>query len=208
MKLSFSLNPKSNPKPRYNLEEEKLSDTKREYITEFDPTKPIDDDKRPKIIIPPLENSWKCTNKMKNLESLAKASATDDPESRFELEATPPTTAEVRDQGFKYGLTLRKKEDDDQDDVVMVDANGGSIENIMLNKFKEDMEKLPEDRGIDEFIDCPVEGYGEALLAGYGWKKGQGIGKNAKEDVQVVQYAKRAGREGLGYEPEINHLKI
>ncbi|KAI3841321.1 hypothetical protein MKW98_007802 [Papaver atlanticum] len=166
MKLSFSLNSKSNPKPRYNLEEEKSSDTKREYITEFDPTKPIDDDKRPKIIIPPLENSWKCTNKMKNLESLTKASATDDPESRFE--AAAPTTAEVGDQGFKYGLTLRKKEDDVQEDVVMVDANGGSIESLMLNKFKEDMEKLPEDRGINEFIDCPVEGYGEALLAGYG----------------------------------------
>ncbi|RZC56711.1 hypothetical protein C5167_015565 [Papaver somniferum] len=143
---------------------------------------------------------------MKNLQSLTKASATDDPESRFE--AAPPTTAEVGDQGFKYGLTLRKKEDDDREDVVMVDANGGGIENLMMNKFKEDMEKLPEDRGIDEFIDCLVEGYGEALLAGYGWKKGQGIGKNAKEDVQVVQYVKRAGREGLGYEPEINHLKI
>ncbi|KAI3989027.1 hypothetical protein MKX01_033063 [Papaver californicum] len=212
MKLSFSLNSKSNPKPRFNQEVEKSNNTRHEFVTEFDPRKPIDD-KRNKIIIPPLENSWKRTNKMKNLESLTKPSATDDPESRFELEAAP-TTAEVGDQGFKYGLTLRKKEDDENDDG-MVEDNGAksgvvvtsSVENLMLKKYKEDMENLPEDRGFDEFIDCPVEGYGEALLAGYGWKKGQGIGKNAKEDVQVVQYVRRAGREGLGYEPEINDKK-
>ncbi|MCL7027567.1 hypothetical protein MKW94_006865 [Papaver nudicaule] len=209
MKLSFSLNSKSNPKPRFNLEEGKSNDTTtHQYVTEFDPSKPIDDN-RNKIIIPPLANSWKRTNKMKNLELLTKAKPTDDPESRFELEAAP-TTAEVGDQGFKYGLTLRKKEDEEDGDSVMVEDGvvvTSSIENLMLKKYKEDMENLPEDRGFDEFIDCPVEGYGEALLSGYGWKKGQGIGKNAKEDVQVVQYVRRAGREGLGYEPEINDKK-
>ncbi|RZC59821.1 hypothetical protein C5167_007119 [Papaver somniferum] len=87
----------------FNQEEEKSKDTRHEYVTEFDQTKPIDDHKRPKIITPPLQNSWKFTNKMSNLQSLAaKAySATDDPETRFVLEAAPPTTA--ADQGFRVG---------------------------------------------------------------------------------------------------------
>ncbi|MCL7050098.1 hypothetical protein MKW94_025809 [Papaver nudicaule] len=188
MKLSFSLPSKSNPKHRLiHHEEEKLNDTRHDYITEFDPTKPIEV-KPPKVIIPPLENSWKFANKMSNLVSIAKASAaTDDPESRFELEAAP-TTPQGGDQGFKYGLTLRNEKVDDR--------NGGksgvfvtrSIKNLMLNKNKEN---LTESRGFnDEPIDCPVEGYAEALLAGYGWKKGQGIGKNAKEEVLVAPKGK------------------
>ncbi|MCL7032208.1 hypothetical protein MKW94_006008 [Papaver nudicaule] len=185
-------------------EEEKSNDTRHEYGTEFDPTEHTDD-KQPKTIIPPLQNSWKLTNSWCNLESITQASAAEDLESRFEI----VETAEIGDQDFKDGLNVIKKEDDDNNDV-MAGGNGGKsgvvvtnsaedMENLMIKKFKEDMEKLPEDRGLDEFIDCPVEGYGDALLAGYGWKKGLGIGKNRKEVVQVAQHVNRPGREGLGY---------
>ncbi|KAI3881060.1 hypothetical protein MKW92_050612 [Papaver armeniacum] len=188
MKLSFSLNSKSNPKPRFFNQEEKSKDTRHEYVTEFDQTKPADDHKRSKIITPPLQNSWKFTNKMSNLQSLATKSysATDDPGTRFELEVAPPTTA--ADQGFKYGLTLRKMNGNEVHDNAGKSRVVVSSSSINVN--------FPEDR-----VDFP---YAEALLAGYGWKKGQGIGKNAKEEVQVVQYVGRVGRQGLGYEPHGN----
>ncbi|KAI3884369.1 hypothetical protein MKW92_039526 [Papaver armeniacum] len=172
MKLSFALNSKSNPKPRFvNQEEEKSKDARHEYVTEFDQTKPVDDHKRPKIITRPLQNSWKFTNKMSNLQSLAKKSysATDDPETRFELEAAAPTTD--ADQGFKYGLTLRRKDGNEVHD------NAGKSRVVVSSSSINVI--LPEDRG-------------------------QGIGKNAKEEVQVVQYVGWTGRLGLGYEPHGN----
>lgn len=69
----------------------------------------------------------------------------------------------------------------------------------MLQKLKDDLLRLPEDQGFDEFKDVPVEGFGAALLAGYGWKEGMGIGKNAKEDVKVFEIKKRSAKEGLGF---------
>lgn len=69
----------------------------------------------------------------------------------------------------------------------------------MMQKFKEDMERLPEDQGFDEFKDVSVDGFGAALLGGYGWKEGMGIGKNAKEDVKVVEVKRRTAKEGLGF---------
>lgn len=70
---------------------------------------------------------------------------------------------------------------------------------MLLQKLKDDLNSLPEDRGFEEFKDVPVEGFGAALLAGYGWSEGMGIGKNAKEDVKVVQYERRTAKEGLGF---------
>lgn len=52
---------------------------------------------------------------------------------------------------------------------------------------------------MEEFEDMAVENFASALLKGYGWVEGRGIGKNAKEDVKVVEYTKRTGKEGLGF---------
>ncbi|XP_061357217.1 protein MOS2-like [Gastrolobium bilobum] len=82
-----------------------------------------------------------------------------------------------------YGLNLRR-----------VRAEAAS-----LQKLKDDLKRLPDDQGFDEFKDVPVEGFGAALLAGYGWSPGMGIGKNAKEDVKVVQFERRTTKEGLGF---------
>lgn len=69
----------------------------------------------------------------------------------------------------------------------------------MVKKLREDLDKLPEDRGFEEFDDVPVEGFGAALLKGYGWYEGRGIGRNHKEDVKIVEFDRRAGKEGLGF---------
>jgi G patch domain and KOW motifs-containing protein len=72
----------------------------------------------------------------------------------------------------------------------------------MLQRYKEDMATLPEHRGLEEYLDVPVEGFGAALLAGYGWSEGKGIGRNNKTgDTKVVNYDRRAGTQGLGYNP-------
>ncbi|KAL6008128.1 hypothetical protein ACLOJK_033634 [Asimina triloba] len=55
-------------------------------------------------------------------------------------------------------------------------------------KYKADMARVPEDRSFVEFDDVPVEGFGTALLADYGWKEAMGIGRSHKEDVKIVQY--------------------
>uniref|UniRef100_N1QTB0 Uncharacterized protein n=1 Tax=Aegilops tauschii TaxID=37682 RepID=N1QTB0_AEGTA len=74
--------------------------------------------------------------------------------------------------------------------------DGGSSGDLMLRRYKEDMASLPDHRGIDEFEEVPVEGFGAALLAGYGWSEGKGLGRNNKEDTKVVEYNRRAATAG------------
>lgn len=105
-----------------------------------------------------------------------------------------------------YGLNIR------QEPV----ADGGfpapdRRENMLdweLRRLREDLEKLPEDAGMDDFADVPVEGFGLALLSGYGWKEGMGIGRNAKEDVKVSEVMKRTGRGGLGFTEEFSENRV
>ncbi|XP_031110617.1 protein MOS2-like [Ipomoea triloba] len=74
----------------------------------------------------------------------------------------------------------------------------------MLHKLKEDLMRL-----LDEFTDMPVEGFGAALLKGYGWSEGRGIGCNAKEDVKVRKYKRWSAKEGIGFTAELpNDTKV
>ncbi|KAM5585704.1 protein MOS2 [Rosa sericea] len=86
-----------------------------------------------------------------------------------------------------YGLNLRQRPESEE---------------AVVQKLKEELKVLPEIRGMEEFDENPVEGFGAALLAGYGWQPGRGIGKNAKEDVGVVEVRPNVGRQGLGFRPE------
>lgn len=97
---------------------------------------------------------------------------------------------------MSYGLNLRKSEFNPTSNPSTLSSNGADP---LLNKLREDLKRLPEDVGLDEFNDMPVEGFGRALMAGYGWVEGRGIGRNAKEDVKVVEYSKRTAKEGLGF---------
>ncbi|CAH1432549.1 unnamed protein product [Lactuca virosa] len=66
----------------------------------------------------------------------------------------------------------------------------------MLNKLRNDQERLTEDSEMEEFEDMSMEDFASDLLKGYVWIEGRGIGKNAREDVKVVEYTKRTGKEG------------
>jgi G patch domain/KOW motif-containing protein len=72
----------------------------------------------------------------------------------------------------------------------------------MLRQFKQDMAILPDIQGMDEYEEVPVQGFGAALLAGYGWKEGHTIGKNkTKGDAKVVERVRRFGTHGIGFKP-------
>lgn len=217
MKLSFSVqsksNSKSNPVRPSNRFDSATTDTKdgnfnaREYVREFDASKSSSDPSKSAMVIPPIENEWdigRSHKRMKNLDlPITESNGT---EVGFELD-----TSTVVEPGsdVSYGLNLRqtKKNDRDGDKPAAGSGGGGdherlrpvSLDSVVLQKFKDDMKRLPDDRGFDEFKDVAVEGFGAALLAGYGWREGMGIGKNAKEDVKVVQYERRTAKEGLGF---------
>ncbi|KAJ8526645.1 hypothetical protein K7X08_029122 [Anisodus acutangulus] len=96
--------------------------------------------------------------------------------------------------GISYGLNVRQSENPNPN------TNHKQLIDPMLHKFKEDLKRLPDHNGIDEYTDMPVEGFGAALLKGYGWVEGRGIGRNAKEDVKVVEYKRWTAKEGIGFE--------
>ncbi|KAG4147953.1 hypothetical protein ERO13_D05G255680v2 [Gossypium hirsutum] len=201
MKLSFSLPSKSKPTqkvpiPKPSTAQDDLNP--KEFVTEFDPSKTLPDpNSKPSYVIPPKQNEWRPYKKMKNLDLPLQSDASRD--LQFELDSSSHNPNP--DSAISYGLNLRNnsstKGEADNKDVTP--GSAASVETLLLQSFKEDLKKLPEDRGFEEFEDVPVEGFGKALLAGYGWVEGRGIGKNAKEDVKVKQYERRTDKEGLGF---------
>lgn len=92
-----------------------------------------------------------------------------------------------------YGLNLRARGEKEK------------LADFELRKLKEDLRNLPDaPEEMNEFEDVPVEGFGLALLSGYGWKEGCGVGRNSKEDVKVREVTKKVGRGGLGFSGEVS----
>lgn len=226
MKLSFSLPPKqasrTNIRSSQNFSEDDTGKDSgktatHEYVTEFDPSRKTPSHNVPKMIIPPKQNEWRRPEKkMKNLELPLHSRA--DPELCFEVEA-PSMAGEPSDAGMSFGLNLRqtpaedggvvtssvKRSSDGAHDII---TNGSKrsapgVEGTLLQKLKDELQTMPEDVGLEEFNDVPVEGFGAALLAGYGWSEGQGIGRNAKADVKVYEIKKKTAKEGLGFITEV-----
>ncbi|KAF2557757.1 hypothetical protein F2Q68_00016313 [Brassica cretica] len=188
MKLSFSLPSKS--KPKVTAAAAVDDGTSKEFVTEFDPSKTLADS-TPKHVIPPIENTWRPHKKMKNLDLPLQSGNTG---SGLEFEAEVPLTDS--EENITYGLKLRQKAKDDEEE----DRNLAPIEQLMMQSLRKDLESLADDPTLEDFESVPVEGFGAALMAGYGWKPGKGIGKNAKEDVQIKEYKRWTAKEGLGFD--------
>ncbi|WCJ31013.1 D111/G-patch domain-containing protein [Euphorbia peplus] len=205
MKLSFSIPSKSNPKPKSDTLPQN-NGLQRHFVTEFDASTTLATSNRT-IIIPPKENEWHPHKRMKNIDLLPSLQSDNDG-LRFES-ATIPEDAD--DGTITYGLNLRDQSnpdgDDDAQEGVKSQQKHESTENMLLEKLRYDLDRLPDDRGFAEFEDVPVDGFGAALLAGYGWFEGRGIGKNAKGDVKVKEYHKRADKEGLGFVASASNTK-
>ncbi|KAL8226958.1 hypothetical protein R6Q57_016790 [Mikania cordata] len=197
MKLSFSLSSSKPSKPTLKpSQDQPSSSAKKEFLTEFDPLKTLNDlsSKNPDVIAP-IANEWRPQKKMRNIVLPDKSEV---PNLEFEV---VNTTVEPIDPNISYGLNLRSKKDIGTDSKPKDDRfqSASSIDRLMLDKLRNDLVSLPEDRGMDEFEDMPVENFAAALLKGYGWKEGKGVGKNAKEDVKVFEFKNRNGKEGLGF---------
>ncbi|XP_071697896.1 protein MOS2-like [Rutidosis leptorrhynchoides] len=200
MKLSFAVSSSKPPKP--SLKSSSLnqsSSIQKQFVTEFDPSKPVPDpNSKNTYVIAPKSNEWQPHKKLKNIDLPVKS---DDPNLQFEVANSSIESTD--DPNITYGLNIRTKKDSDSDHGSKPNVDRvksySSIEDLMLNKFRNDIDRLPEDNGFDEFKDVAVEDFASALLRGYGWVEGRGIGKNAKEDVKVVEYTKRTGKEGLGF---------
>ncbi|KAG0551895.1 hypothetical protein BDA96_01G462600 [Sorghum bicolor] len=75
---------------------------------------------------------------------------------------------------------------------VVDTAAGDTSSSTHYGLTRRDADDDASDRGTDEFPDMPVEGFGAAILAGYGLIVAKG------EDTKV---AHRGARQGLGYNP-------
>ncbi|KAF5819091.1 putative G-patch domain-containing protein [Helianthus annuus] len=197
MKLSFSLSSSKPPKPSINPPQNhhQTTTTTKEFVTEFDPSQTLTTAKTPDSIAP-IANEWKPHKKVKLLNLPDKS---EDPNLQFE---TVNSTVEEIDPNISYGLNIRAKKGSESDlrpKGERSESGSSSIDRLMLDKLRRDLDSLPEHRGMEEFEDMPVEGFGLALLKGYGWEEGRGVGKNAKEDVKVFEITKRTGKEGIGF---------
>ncbi|KAG2680529.1 hypothetical protein I3843_11G103300 [Carya illinoinensis] len=210
--MKFSLQSKSSSKPpkpikpsQNNFDDSKDNSNDREdskrlqYITQFDASETLTRKKESKNhVIAPIPNEWRPPKRMKNLELPITSQSDGSGALSFELDSGT-YSVDAHDSKISYGLNLRQKSDSNDDDNDRSRSDPVPVETMLLEKLKNDLERLPEHRGMEEFDDVPVEGFGAALLAGYGWYEGRGIGKNPKGDVKVVQYEKRTDKQGLGF---------
>ncbi|XP_011018394.1 PREDICTED: protein MOS2-like [Populus euphratica] len=183
MKLSFSIPSNSNSKKPVSDKDEGQSDDSntKQYVTEFDPTETLQSTRTP--IIKPIQNEYQPHKKLKSTDLLLHPDPSTD--LRFELQTFSPDP-------MSFGLNLRQP-------TATSLTKEARVEDVMLEKLRYDLKRLPEDRGFEEFEEMPVEDFAKALLKGYGWHEGRGVGKNAKEDVKIKQYTKRTYKEGLGF---------
>ncbi|CAN8290151.1 unnamed protein product [Cochlearia groenlandica] len=208
MKLSFSLPSKSKPKITATAVED--GSTSKEFVTEFDPSKTLTDS-IPKHVIAPIENTWRPHKKMKNLDLPLQSTNTG---SGLEFEPEAPLPDSSNGSGnVTYGLNLRQRAKDDSAASAASDADGDRkmitpVEQLMLQSLRKDLESLADEPTLDDFESVPVEGFGAALMAGYGWIPGKGIGKNAKEDVKIKEYKKWTAKEGLGFDTDRSKVVV
>ncbi|XP_010448489.1 PREDICTED: protein MOS2-like [Camelina sativa] len=193
MKLSFSIPSKPKSKSgsgsgsRIRLNSDKKDGVDegnhKEFVTEFDPSETLTHTK-PKYVIPPIEDRRR--RPYKNIDLPLQSASTSG--LQFEVEVVVPS---VSNNNTSYGLNLRQKPD--------VASKTEPVEQLLLKSMRKDLASLPDAPELEDFENFPVDGFGEALLAGYGWKPGQGIGLKAKEDVKIVEYKKWSGNEGFGF---------
>ncbi|CAI9095303.1 OLC1v1031224C1 [Oldenlandia corymbosa var. corymbosa] len=188
-KVSFSI---SKPQPTAktppssasggNIEEESS-----EFITVFDASEGLPSLRQQIRIIPPNPNEWAPSNYY---------SATGNAQSS----SAGPSVENGIANALKYGLNLGNN----GDARAGLNPAKSTVSDPSLIKLREDLERRPEINGFDEFEQMPVEEFGRALLAGYGWVEGMGIGRNAKEDAKVAECKNWTSRQGLGFSPTPN----
>ncbi|XP_076957898.1 protein MOS2-like [Bidens hawaiensis] len=181
-KLSFSFSSSTPAKPTLNIlldqssSSSSSSSAKKAFVTGAN-------------VIIPLANEWAPQKKAKNTNV----------SNKYEV-ANIPTVIPIN-PSISNDLNIRSKKDFKRNSQRKVDRyhSNSSTERLILEKLRNDLDNLLDHRGMDEYEDMPVENFAAALLKGYGWHEGRGVGKNAKEDVGLFEINQRNGREGLGF---------
>lgn len=201
MSFSFSINakPQSNRLKKPSVAQTDSSTIS--YVKEFrsDEAPPPPESKIKPIA--PIPNAWRPNKKLKNLPNLPQISQSNGEDAAVQFELDPGSNPEPCDSSMGYGLNIRQPSAAGSD--VPTGDRSETISDMELRILREDLVKLPDGPGLDEFEDVPVEGFGAALLSGYGWKEGRGIGRNAKEDVTIAEVTRKRGRGGLGFTEEL-----
>ncbi|GJZ20528.1 MOS2-like protein [Tanacetum coccineum] len=201
--MNFSLKSSNKPPKKPQLKPSQ-SPTQKQFISEFDPSKPpLNPNPNTPTTIAPISNNWRTPNKPLDLPTKS-----DDPNLAFESASSSLSVDPADATDLTYGLNVRKKGtpsnksstivNNVDDGKVFTGKSGNAIDSIMMNKLRGDLDHLPEDRGFEEFDEMPVENFASALLKGYGWEQGMGLGKN-KKDVKIVEIKPRGAKQGLGF---------
>jgi len=74
-------------------------------------------------------------------------------------------------------------------------------------RFKYDVESRPDEAGMEEYENVPIEEFGKAMLRGMGWETGKAIGLNNRGLAEPIEFVARQGRLGLGATPETVEIK-
>lgn len=217
----FSLNLQfQNKKSQRKVEvEDKKPGAAKDYVVGFtdgglqskDPVKAVQAGHK---VIPKLENTYQTGAKKHNPNRFLPPSAEDtlDPtkltDDKFEAAAALDTS----DAPVQYGLNLRSRQENGNGShpEPQRESQLGSYADRELQKFKEDLEKLPPEADLDAYEAMPIEAFGEALLRGMGWTEGKAIGRHGKEEVRAKELVRREARLGLGARPapmEATHKK-
>lgn len=201
MSFSFSINAKAQSKRPKKPSAAETGTSTINYVEEFrsDEAPPPPGSKFKPIA--PIPNAWRPNKKLKNLPNLPQISQSNGEDAAVQFELDTGSNPEPGDSSMGYGLNIRQPSDAGSN--VPTSDRSETISEMELRILKEDLLKLPDGPGLDEFEDVPVEGFGAALLSGYGWKEGRGIGRNAKEDVTIADVTRKRGRGGLGFTAEL-----
>ncbi|XP_051137306.1 protein MOS2-like [Andrographis paniculata] len=202
MSLSFSINAKSQSnrlkKPTASFADAAAApsdSSARNYVTEFSAKAPPPPESKIKPIEP---NTWPPNKKLKNLPDLSQPN---DSVLQFEVDTGGKPEA-GSDTSMGYGLNIRQRSAEDPT------RGHETIAEMELRRLREDLEKLSEEPGMDDYDDVPVESFALAVLSRQGWKEGRGIGRNAKEDVKVYEIKRKAGKGGLGFTGELPENRL
>ncbi len=193
-----SLKGQLKPAVKVNADEDS---EQRELITGLEGSRiksaaPIDEQPAGKKVVPKLENTFTIGRKFapSYIPSSGADAVVGDGEDRFELAEQPE---QDQQQEVQYGLQKRSAEAD----AARKDSRAAArdLRVLELEKFKKDMEELP-DTTQEQYEKVGVEEFGMALLRGMGWNEGEGVGRN-KQKVDAKEYIRRPDRLGLGAKP-------
>ncbi|KAL1552645.1 protein MOS2-like [Salvia divinorum] len=194
MTFSFSITAKSHPNRLKTPSDVAAVPPPINYVSEFcSDESPAPEESKIKPIAP-IPNARRPNKKLKNLPPISQPSGED---AADQSEFDPGSNPESADTSTGCGINLREPSA-----AATSGAPSGGYETISDMEWRilrEDLVNLPDGPGLDEFEDVPVEGFGAALLIGYGWKEGRGIGRNSKGDVRIFEVTRKRDRRGIGF---------